>query len=433
MGARGTAQHWLRGGRRRVIVVWALIASVVTPGVLTAPNVASAFDQAGYGCGNKTNVRFKFSGWQWNEVKTWKGGTTATPRALAEAAIANWRAPLDGYGNPIINNQQGQEYELKWSDSIFGYPLNQSTDAVTACDLEEVIFNSSTFEDMVAELYVNGFVGVVAHELGHVYGQGHSGRADNFATVTGQYPVMSTCLGLGNGSNLQGKNNRDILVSDDYASAADLHSTTPWRAVTPNHSFEYTTNHHGQPTWWWSPGVVQQAGGAASTPKKGRVSPNWSVYTRARVWDSLLNWLPFPVPGLFGLWNSEVHKDDLYAAVSHKDIAAGIGGRIGVRTVYRLLWFPNGDSDACNFANDLRNGTASPTPWYYGPMKWCYPTTAWNPCQSDVVETANLTYLGEVADAADVQVQVYNETTNASGAFTSVDIDLAWVLYNFDL
>ena len=49
-------------------------------------------------------------------------------------------------------------------------------------------------------------------------------------------------------------------------------------------------------------------------------------------------------------------------------------------------------------------------------------------------EEVNITYLGEVADAADVQVQVDDETSSASsGAFTSVDIDLAWVLYNYDL
>ena len=100
--------------------------------------------------------------------------------------------------------------------------------------------------------HTHGFVGLIAHETGHIYGQGHSGLYDSNGTITGHNPVMSTCLGYGSGGAV-GSNNRYVLIQDDHASAQDIDSAFQWHNVTANHSFENLTNNFGQNISWWLP------------------------------------------------------------------------------------------------------------------------------------------------------------------------------------
>ncbi len=373
---------------------------------------AEAFDKHGFLCGDRTDVEVNWTGSEWNVNRTWKNGGQATMKSLGEVALSNWRQATDDHGNALFDNSSSaQEYSYDWKSN---YPFNGAW-AVTTCPTEDVNFNLGQLMDIVDFFNPSGFVGFVAHETGHVYGLGHSGREDSYQTITGHWPIMSTCLG-------SDANNRDVVIQDGHAAASYLNSSTDWKAVTANRSFEDTLNNNGSNIEWWTPlsAWYPVNSGVHGTPTKARLSGS-TMYNRTRVTDT------------HGNFAGDVYKDDIKASTWVRDVYSSQWGPIEIRTVYRIIEYPDGDDLGCNFVGDLRNNEPVwVSPWVWGPIKTCYLSTTWSSCSTVVDEF--LTWPPGESDAADVQVQIWNNTYNPStGARRPVDLDLSWLLYNFDL
>jgi hypothetical protein len=380
----------------RVFILLALLVGVGLAAGETTP--VAAFDP--FSCPRRLDIRPVFVGSEWSQSYTWENGGVAKPMDLVNVAISNWRNDTrDDFGNPIFDNGSGA------TPVTFQFTTGGDSGA-TSCANRTITVNRNILGNGTFNLNPSGFVGVMAHEIGHWYGLNHAGKFDSHMTVTGHLPLMSTCL------TASEENNRNIVINDDAAAAEYLLSDIAgpslqvFDSATANSSFE-----NGGA--WWAGSLSIIAGGANSTPAAARMPANSTMYSRSRVHKGL---------------NSDVTNGRAKVRAWVKAPSSGSG--VIVRYFRRGVTWP--DTSSSCFGADNKNASATASAWIYVDNPFVVVSTSWavveTPYGGGSAANSNLPNGGsdDDPDAQEVQVQVYNNRS------TTLDVDLARVLYDFN-
>lgn len=376
-----------------------LVATILVATLLVTP--AAAFDQYSEGCGNDTSKTPEFQGPEWELAWTPPGGPQGWKlkdpfwwgwmQWTVEVKKWNGAQALTGGG------AFGMDYVSAWQLNGAG--------AVTLCSLNEIRFNidNVAVHRNSSQQTLQGFS---AHEWGHAFGLGHSGRFDSH---DGQLPTMATCIPNGG--------DRINLAQDDEAAAAYLtESMSGYHAVTANNSFE-----DGAQYWGRVNTALQIGGGGVDG------SPN-----RGIIWDSSSTSYIFSTTRVTDLGhiggNGNVNSDSFRARVNHRDSYPWNSGSIRVVMSWRKVDYASGFDSGCNFYGDNKNVSTAGS-WQSVEIT-CWPSSGWTYCDTPTRYTPSWV-AGDEWDAADVRISIYNRTKYPSGTPASVSVDRARVRWNY--
>ena len=206
-------------------------ALVFDPGASRLSPRVQAFDWWGPApfCGDRSEARIAFTvDAKWD---TYIQGNAEAGKTLGRAVelgrddwIGHEIMHYGGYVSALTDG--GDTFTMRWKPSW--YLGGSDVYARTSCSpsTPEIAFNDARFDD-----FRNGVIrlrGVAAHEWGHAWGIGHSGKHDSHGGGT---PTMSTCHG--------NFTDNAIIAQDDSAAIQHYQNRSGhYGAATANPSFE---------------------------------------------------------------------------------------------------------------------------------------------------------------------------------------------------
>lgn len=382
---------------------------------------AMAFDQYGEFCANDTSWKPKFVGSEWNESWNPPSGGGPSGFKLKDPFYWGWQQWLDQAKafNGARALKSGEDFSL---DFVQGWKIGGSG-AVTICSLSNPLAAAvggrklAYNRDDLAKLRNNTQArnqGFSAHEAGHRFGLGHSGKSDSHGGGT---PTMGTCL-----STTAEYEARKDLSQDEVAAAAYLTETGQYHAVTANNSFE--TGVH----WWGRTRVslVQRRGGVDGSPYSAEIGPsssgNGNIFSTTRVTN---------LRSVLG--DGSVRGDKYNARVNYVDVYPYNTGSLLVYSRARAIVYANGFKRKCNFYGDDKNRVSRYGTWRSTPL-YCYPGSNWGFCtttRQTVPNAPGSQPSFDNPDAADTRVSVYNRTRYPAGSASSVKVDRTRIRWDF--
>jgi len=411
-----------------VLAVVAAFSILVT---VVSFDEASAFDKHSEYCSNKTDRTPNYEGSEWDlGMSNLPTPGALTLRDVFELGWEEWiYGPKDWTGTTSVLTP-GDPFAV---DFVASWKIG-GAGAVTVCGWTNPLWGPvggakiAVNQTKVAALInapIQEAISLSAHEWGHAWGLGHSGKFDNGIenTGAGDPPTMGTCLG----SPAQGQL-RATLSRDDYAGASYLDTSGTFNSVTANPSFENGT------LFWTNSGVSMtpfMPGGVGTLRAMRMGVPNKnasSVRTYARVTDLETN-----------LGDGRVANDKYYAQAWVRDMLPNVAGSVLLKARARRIVYKDKWDASCNFYGDDKNqlepGSSGKGAWYQVAIH-CFPTINWNWCktpgqtQINSAPPAGAESGLDDPDAADVEIRIHNRATYF-GSKIAVEIDLARIYWKF--
>ena len=367
--------------------------SVVVLLVLLIPGPALGFDDFGIGCADDKSANVAFSNDpEWNFVinsgpdsgKTFRQAVQSSYNMWVGGEIEKWQggAALTG-GSPTMTMNFLDIPSLAATDCI-GDVINFDSDAVNA--------------------FINGTTilsGLGAHEWGHVWGLGHSGKNDSFGAGN---PTLSTCWGNFNAQ-------RYISQDDNAGIQFRTDKSGSFGSATANSSFEEGT------TYWGFQNVnythMFYSGGQDGSPnylRFGGPSSSTAVYSTSRISDS---W-----------YDGDEIGADVKGRANYKKSTYGSLGHVLVVAKWAHVDF-SGTTEPwanCQLKPGNNNASQSVGSYEFQKLKYCYPGNSWGYCttaQDDVVSSDSG---GRKPEALQMRIVVYNRM-KLQGDPVPVDVD----------
>ncbi len=373
---------------KRVAVLLVALAT------LAAPFPALAFDDYGILCGNENSLGIAFSSspsWSLaisagpDNGKTLQSAVTEGRNMWVGTEIEHWSggAALGG-GSPT--------FQMKLIDT--------SSAAITDCQATvSIAFDS----DRIADFRDGDLVlsGLSAHEWGHAWGLGHSGRYDSFGG--GVSPTLSTCWN-------DFEEQRFVSQDDSAGIQFQTDKSGTFGSATANSSFEENTQ------WWGFQNVsssqVFLSGGTDGSPNFLRFSgpaSSTAIYSTTRMTD---------------YFDGDQIGADIKARANYKR-GVNASGHVLVVAKWRHVDYPGSSKDVtCQLDPSTLNQQASIGSFEFQVSIYCYPSTTWNYCTTSAGNVTSSDSAGASPDGVDARVVVYNRMTVLGGSeYTNVDVD----------
>ncbi len=381
-----------------LVAIGALLSGILVVGA----SRATAFDDYGLGCGNRTSATIAFTlDSKWNSIIQVGPEAGLTLAQAIEAGRSDWVGDeIRHWKGYWALGSGGSTFMMSWKP---GWTMGGG-DARTNCPGTAIDFNDDSYEKL--RTGTQRARGLGAHEWGHVWGVGHSGRWDSHG---GGSPTMSTDWG-----NLT---DQAVISQDDSAAIQfQTNRSGSYGAATANSSFEEQTG-SGAPRWWGLQSVssfaIRYGGqdGSVRYLRFGGPSSSTAVYNTTRLSD---------ISGIYS--DNHMYWTLVKGRANYKKWTSASTGHVKVVQKIRARDYPNGNGSWVFGTQIFTNSNLVPAAGAWVQLtKYCYPTTSWDYCTTNsyrVLTSIN----GTRAEAIDTRIVVYNRMM-FGGDYIGVDVD----------